>query len=126
MKIPANKLRRENGIGVVMLLFIFVVLAFVMLMGMKLFPVYNQLFSIKQVIASMANSEEVKSGTVAEIRRSFDRRAAIAYIEAVNGDDLEITKEGGDTVVTAAWQARVPLFTGYTLLVDLSSSTADK
>jgi len=126
MKTPARNPRRQGGIGAVMLLFIFVVCAFVLLMGLKLFPVYNQYFSVRTVISSMANSEEVKSGTVAEIRRSFDRRAAIAYIEVINGDDLEITKEAGDTVVTAAWQARVPLFTGYTLLVDLSSSTADK
>ena len=32
----------------------------------------------------------------------------------------------GETVVTAAWQEKIPLFTGYTLLVDLSVSTADK
>jgi hypothetical protein len=74
----------------------------------------------------MAASEEVRSGTVAEIRKSFDRRATIGYVEDITADDLEITKEGGETVVTAAWQKKIPLFTGYTLLVDLNVSTADK
>jgi len=126
MNIPSRNPRRQRGIGFVMLIFIFAVLAFVLLMGLKLFPVYSQFFAVKGVISAMANSEEVKSGTVSEIRRSFDRRASIAYIEIITGDDLEITKENGETLVTAAWQAKVPLFTGYTLYVDLSTSTAEK
>ncbi|MBP8120049.1 MAG: DUF4845 domain-containing protein, partial [Burkholderiales bacterium] len=93
-------------------------------LGLKLFPVYSQYFNVRGVISSMATSEEVRSGTVAEIRKSFDRRATIAYVEVISGDDLEITKEAGETVVTAAWQQKVPLFTGYTLLIDLSASTA--
>ena len=81
---------------------------------------------MKKIIASMAYGEEVKSGTVAEIRRSFDRRATIDYQKSVTAEDLEITKEGNETVVTAAWQQKIPLFTGYTLIVDFSASTTDK
>ena len=123
MKIPSSSLRRQRGIGFVMLIFIFAVCAFVLLMGMKLFPVYSQYFAVRGVISAMANSEEVKTGTVSDIRKSFDRRASIAYIDIINGDDLEITKENGETLVTATWQAKVPLFTGYTLMVDLSTDS---
>ena len=126
MKTPHRNLQRQRGVGFVMLIFIFAVCAVVLFLGLKLFPVYSQLFNIKSVIANMANSEEVRSGTVAEIRKSFDRRATIAYVEVITSEDLEITKEGGETVVTAVWQQKIPLFTGYTLLIDLSASTADK
>lgn len=126
MKTPQKNLHRQRGIGFVMLIFVFAVCAVVLLLGMKLFPVYSQLFNIKSVFKAMAASEEVKSGTVAEIRKSFERRASIAYVDAISSEDLEITKDGGETVVTAAWQQKIPLFTGYTLLIDLSVSTADK
>ena len=92
---------------------------------MKLFPVYLELFSVKKVMAAMAQGEEVKSGTVTDIRKSFDRRAVIDNIQALQGSDLEITKDAGETVVTATWQHKVALFTGYTLLVDFSVSTKD-
>ena len=118
--------QRQRGMGFVMLIFVFAVCAFVLLMGLKLFPVYSQFFNIKSVFKGMAASEEVRSGTVTEIRKSFDRRATIGYVEDITADDLEITKEGGETIVSAAWQKKIPLFTGYTLLVDLSVSTADK
>ena len=118
--------QRQRGMGFVMLIFVFAVCAFVLLMGLKLFPVYSQYFNIKSVFKGMAASEEVRSGTVAEIRKSFDRRATIGYVEDITNEDLEITKDGGETIVSAAWQKKIPLFTGYTLLVDLSVSTADK
>ena len=121
---PSRSPNRQRGIGFIMLIFIFAVCGVVVLLGLKLFPVYSQYFNVRGVISAMATSEEVRSGTVAEIRKSFDRRATIAYVEVISGDDLEITKEAGETVVTAAWQQKVPLFTGYTLLIDLSASTA--
>ena len=107
-------------------MFYFVVAALVMFLGLKLVPVYIDYFTVKKIISSMAYSEEVKTGTVAEIRRSFDRRATVDYQKSVTADDLEITKEGNETVVTAAWQQKIPLFTGYTLVVDFSTSTTDK
>ncbi len=126
MKSPQKNLHSQRGMGFIMLIFVFVVCAVVLMLGLKLFPVYSQLFNVKSVFKAMAASEEVKTGTVADIRRSFEKRATIGYVEVITKEDLEITKEGGETVVSAAWQEKIPLFTGYTLLVDLSVSTADK
>jgi hypothetical protein len=126
MKTPQKNLNRQRGMGFLMLIFILAVCGVVLMLGLKLFPVYSQYFNVKTVMKGLANSEEVKSGTVAEIRKSFDRRATIGYVEVISSEDLEITKDGGETVVTAAWQQKIPLFTGYTLLIDLSTSTADK
>ena len=125
MKIPKRSLRQQEGMGFIGLIFIFAVAAVVLLLGLKLVPVYLELFSVKKVMAAMAQGEEVKSGTVTDIRKSFDRRAVIDNIQAVTAADLEITKDAGETVVVATWQHRVALFTGYTLLVDFSVSTKD-
>ncbi|MBL0124983.1 MAG: DUF4845 domain-containing protein [Betaproteobacteria bacterium] len=126
MKSPQRNLHNQQGMGFIMLIFVFAVCAVVLMLGLKLFPVYSQLFNVKSVFKAMAASEEVKTGTVADIRKSFEKRATIGYVEVITKEDLEITKEGGETVVTAAWQEKIPLFTGYTLVVDLSVSTADK
>ena len=124
---PAGRLpAKQRGVGFVTLILYFVVGGVVVLGGLKLMPHYIEYFSIKKVIVALASSEEVKSGTVAEIRNSFDRRAVIDNIVAVKGVDLEITKENNDTVVSAAWQPRIALVPGYTLLIDFSISTADK
>ncbi|MBL8510117.1 MAG: DUF4845 domain-containing protein [Betaproteobacteria bacterium] len=93
---------------------------------MKVVPAYIEYNAVKGVISNMATSEEVKSGTVAQIRASFDKRASIAYVTVVKGEDLDITKDGNETVVTAAWSQRIPLFKNHTLLIDFSTSTTDK
>lgn len=126
MRLPKSGLYAQQGAGFIVVMFYFVVAALVMFLGLKLVPVYIDYFTVKKIISSMAYSEEVKTGTVAEIRRSFDRRATVDYQKSVTADDLEITKEGNETVVTAAWQQKIPLFTGYTLVVDFSTSTTDK
>ena len=125
MKTPNRSLRRQQGIGFIGLMFIFAVAAVVLLLGLKLVPVYLELFSVKKVMAAMAKGEEARSGTVADIRKSFNRRAVIDDIKAVTGDDLEISKEAGETVIIATWQHKIPLIPGYTLLVDFSVNSKD-
>jgi len=125
MKTPNSSFRSQRGIGFIGLIFVFAVAAVVLLLGLKLLPVYIEFFSVKKVVAAMAKGEEVKSGTVTDIRKSFNRRAVIDDIKSIIGDDLEITKEGGETVIVATWQHKVALFTGYTLLVDFSVSSKD-
>ncbi len=123
---PGGMPAKQRGVGFVTLVLYFVVGGVIVLGGLKLTPHYIEYFSIKKVIAGMAMSEEVKSGTVAEIRTSFDRRAVIDNVQAIKGVDLDIVKENNETVVSAAWQTRIALFPGYTLLVDFATSTSDK
>ena len=93
---------------------------------LKILPHYIEYFSIKKVFSSLAQSEEIKTGTVADIRASFDKRAIVDNITAIKSVDLDIAKENNDTIITAAWQQRIPLFKGYTLLIDFAVSTTDK
>lgn len=123
---PGAMPAKQRGVGFVTLVLYFVVGGVIVLGGLKLTPHYIEYFSIKKVIAGMAMSEEVKSGTVAEIRTSFDRRAVIDNVQAIKGLDLDIVKENNETVVSAAWQTRIALMPGYTLLVDFATSTSDK
>ena len=48
-------------------------------------------------------------GSVRDIRAAFDRRNAIEDVKHVRGEDLEITKEGGETVITANWSVKIPM-----------------
>jgi hypothetical protein len=126
MKSHSFGAKRQRGVSFIMLMVYFVVGALILLLGMKVLPAYLDYFTVKKIMASMSISEEVRSGTVKEIRDSFSRRATIDYQKSVTADDLEVIKEGGETVVSATWQAKIPLFTGWTLMIDFTASTADK
>jgi hypothetical protein len=61
---------------------------------------------------------------VAEIRKAFDRRANVDAITVVTPGELEISKDGGELVISFAYAKTIPLFANVSLLIDFAASTA--
>ena len=99
------------------------VIGFLVVMGAKLMPAYVEYFTVKKMLKSMDEQGDLK-GTVREIRNAFDKRNAIEDVKNVRPDDLEITKEGGEAVVTANWSVRVPLVHNISACLDFTATTA--
>ncbi|HXN16077.1 MAG TPA: DUF4845 domain-containing protein [Usitatibacter sp.] len=114
---------KQRGLSLIGLIVTLGVLGFVGLMAAKLLPSYMEYFSVKKILAAMEQSGETK-GTVTEIRRAFEKHNAIEDVKSVRGDDLEITKEGGEPVVTAVWSVRVPMVSNLSACVDFAVTTA--
>ncbi len=92
--------------------------------GIKIVPAYTEYFSLKKILATMAKEPGFATMTPAEIRKSFERRLAIDYVSAVTPQDLEITKENGENVVSVEYSQKIPLFYNVSLLLEFSASTA--
>jgi hypothetical protein len=99
------------------------VLGFLAIMGAKLMPSYIEYFTVKKMLRAMEEQGDLK-GTVRDIRVAFDKRNAIEDVKNVKPDDLEITKEGGEAVVTANWSVRVPLVHNISACLDFTATTA--
>jgi hypothetical protein len=83
---------------------IFIVLAMI---GMKMGPSYLEFASIKKAVVAIA--QEKPGATPVEVRKSFDARATIDAISTVSGKDLEITKDGGELLISASYRKEIPL-----------------
>ena len=116
-------MRRERGVGLVQLIVTLGVLAFVGVMIAKCMPSYLEFFSVKKMFAAMEQTGETK-GTVRETRSAYERRNNIEDVKSVRPEDIEITKEGGETVLTASWSARVPLVYNISACLDFVVTTA--
>lgn len=99
------------------------ILGFLGVMGAKLSPAYIEYFTVKKMLRAMDEQGDLK-GTVRDIRLAFDKRNAIEDVKNVKPDDLEITKEGGEAVVTANWSVRVPLVYNVSACLDFMATTA--
>ena len=115
---------KQRGITLTGALMGMIVLAFVGLFAAKLLPAYMEFFAVQKIIKAMDNSGETKAATVKEIRNSFDRRNTIEGVQAMRGEDLEITKEGGEAIVTASWSTKVPIVANFSACLDFSVTTA--
>jgi len=99
------------------------VVGFVFVVGVKLVPAYIEYFSIKKIFSSMEAAGDLK-GTVREIRNSFEKRNNIENVQDVHPDDLEITKEGGETVISVSWSKKVGLVSNISACLDFFVTTA--
>lgn len=114
---------RQLGVslgGLIVVLFILVILG---LLGLKVIPPYMEYAAIKN--AMVAVSQERATASVADIRKAFDSRAAVDDFTSVKGVDLEVTKEGGQLVISAAYRKEVPLFMNLGIYWDFAASSKE-
>jgi hypothetical protein len=114
---------KQQGISLVGTMVTLAVLGFVGVLAAKLMPAYIEYFEVKKMFASMEQAGDLK-GSVREIRKSFETRNAIEDVKGVKGEDIEVTKEGGETVLTVAWSVKVPMVANVSACVDFVVTTA--
>lgn len=116
-------MRSQRGMGFAGLLTLLVGIILLAIVGMKVVPAYIEFFTIKKAVASLTESGQLRNATVADVRRAFALRQAIDYFEAVGPNDLEISKEGSEIVISFAYEKRIPLFSNVSLIFDFAGSS---
>jgi len=114
---------RQRGISLMGLIVTLAVVGFVGVMAAKLLPAYIDYFAVKKIFAAMEQAGDLK-GSVHDIRKSFERRNDIENAQDVHPEDLEITKEGGETVMSVSWSKKVPLVSNISACLDFYVTTA--
>ena len=120
MRIQLRQMQQGVSLGgLLMVLFIVVIVG---TMSLKLIPGYIEYFKAKAAIEAIAGDRS-RSGSVAEVRKAFDARATIDDITIPNAKDLEVTKQGGDVVISFSYRKEFPLFANVGLYIDFAASS---
>ena|SRR5487761_2429447 len=114
---------KQRGISFLAVFLIGVVLALVAVGAMKIAPAYADFMTAKKDMLAVAASDG-RTGSVSDIRKAFDRYADVDSITVVTGADLDISKDGGDVVLSFAYTKKIPLFANVSLLIDFAASSA--
>ena len=114
---------KQRGVSFLVILLLGVIFALAAVGAMKVAPAYADYMTAKKDIMAVA-ANEGRSGSVTDIRKAFERRADIDNITVITPADLEITKDGGEVVISFAYAKKIPLFANVSLLIDFSASTA--
>ena len=111
----------ERGITFIGLMFVLVILAFVGLFGLKLFPIYMESFKIDKAMDSLISDSKISERSKQEIRGALIKRLDIDSVKAVGHgnmkEHLEITKNGGNVSLDLTYEQETPLFGNISLLV---------
>jgi hypothetical protein len=95
---------RQRGLSFLGLLVGGGLLAMAAVIGAQILPTVIEY----QAILKAANKAR-EGNSVAEVRRIFDKAAAIDNISSIAGKDIDVTKEGDKVVVSFAYQREIHL-----------------
>jgi uncharacterized protein DUF4845 len=116
-------MKKQSGMGMLGVLLLCIVVVFAAVGGMKVVPAYLEYYNIKKAVKAVIDSGQASKATPGEIREFFERRRAIDDFESVTGKDLEITKNGGEVVISFSYPRKIALFANVSLLIEFSGSS---
>ncbi|MFN4236015.1 MAG: DUF4845 domain-containing protein [Vogesella sp.] len=108
-------MRSQRGFSLLVVMAMAIVAATVVLMFLKIIPVYSEYYALKDTLDTLA-SQTGKSDY--ELRRDFSNRAIIQDIVSVKAQDLVIVSSPSVLGVGVRYSREVPLKKGIKLVFD--------
>jgi len=112
----------QDGLSLVGFIFVIAIVAVLAVVAMKVIPTAIEYSAIKKAIVNAKST----GSSAREIQDSFERQRTTAYIESVNGKDLEITRTSDGFEVSVAYQKKIELVGPASLVIDYVASTDRK
>jgi hypothetical protein len=117
-------MKYQRGVGMGELMLGAVALGCSVLLVLKVVPEWMEYSKIVKAVKSTASDTGLKESTVAQVRAAYQKKAEIDDIKSVPADDLDITKDGAELVISFAYQKKIPLFSNVSLVFDFEGSSA--
>ena len=114
---------KQQGVTVVGMVLIAAGIVFVAVIGLKLIPAYVEFATIQNHLRELARAPDTQTATPRDIMFAYNRRAQIDNITAIDGRDLEISREGGNVVLSAFWEKRIKLVGNVSACIDFEASS---
>jgi hypothetical protein len=105
------------------LIVVSVLIILVLLIGMKVVPVYVEYFAIQKNFRGMAEDRSLATARRPELLRAWSGRATVDNITAVNGSDITFERDGEQLVVSAEYSVKVPIYRHVNFCFDFQPSS---
>ncbi|MDD5633375.1 MAG: DUF4845 domain-containing protein, partial [Methylococcales bacterium] len=83
--------RHQQGLTFISLVFALALIAFFVLLGLKIGPIYLNHSKVVSALADIEKTPDIEEQSEAEIRDSLDKRFNINYVDDVTQDDIKVT-----------------------------------
>lgn len=116
-------MRAQRGITLTGFLVFAIIAVACLLLGFKIGPAYSEFYTIQKVMRTIAAEPAMQSASRGEINSAFNNRATIENIKVISYDNLEVSKDGGKLVISAAYSVKVPLFYNLSAYMEFAPSS---
>lgn len=116
---------KQRGLSFFGFIFGAFILVLVSITGLKLIPAYMQSATIKNLLVTVANDPEMQGASVGAIKMSYNKRASIEDVRAITADDIEISRDNGQLVLSASYSVKIPLVANISLYLEFNPSSGN-
>lgn len=100
-----KRISTQSGLTLTSFLIVLCVVGFFIYIGMKLFPVYTEYYSVVVDMKGLAAEPDVKKMSPEQVRDRLSRRFSMSYVESVKPENVKITRKDGYQL-TVAYEVR--------------------
>ena len=101
--------RKQSGLSLVGFLVVLAVVGFAAYVGMKLFPMYQEYYSVRSAAKGLASEPGVGDMEPSKIQDLFFRRLYINYSENVKPQNVKFERTEGGWKMRVNYEVRRPL-----------------
>ena len=100
--------KKQRGLTLIGFVMVLALLGFFAYVGMKLFPVYGEYYSVVQAMKGVQSEAGVAQMSPAKIEDLLFRRFYISYVESVKPENVRVLRKDG-LVLHVKYEVRRPL-----------------
>jgi len=117
-------MRRQRGVTVTGMIVVSFVLVLVILLGLKIVPVYMEYFKVNKQFKAMTENPLVRGApTINNVKVAWFRQTAVDEIKSLDPETINVRKEGGAIIIEADYSVKVPLFKNFSACMDFQASS---
>ncbi len=115
-------MRNQRGMTFISLILMLVIAGFLMLLVLKLGPVYLENYTVKMVLANLRQEPGMNTRTSREIRRRIDDQLYVNEVRRLKSKDIKIKREHNVVTVSIDYHVRVHIAANVDAIVSFKES----
>jgi hypothetical protein len=112
--------QRQQGLTLLSIAFILALIAFFVLLFLKIVPIYIDHSKVINALAALEQATDIQTKSEHEVRQSLDKRFSMNYVYDVTQDDIKVTKHGNYLKVQIEYETIVNMFGNLSVLAEFN------
>ena len=113
---------RQRGMTAIGMLILAIIIGLIGFACLRLIPVYLEHYKVVSVLEGARKELEGQNPTRTDIRKSIEKRMVVESLNAIDIDDVKVTKEGSGYVVSAQYEQRRPFIANVSFVVSFEKA----
>ena len=98
--------RNQSGLTLIGFIVVLGIIGLFAYIGMKLFPMYSEFYSVKQALKGLAAEPGIANQDPAKVKDLLFRRLYVSYAENVKQNNVTVKRDSQGYVITVSYEVR--------------------